>query len=111
MNNQNLPPVRLPSIMWLILAAILLVLSAIGRAEQAGPGGDAPVAQKAPEAEVAPRGQRMPREIKYGDWRKVCFKTPGTSIVCRTTISGTWDTGQTVVRADLIERQGEGAQI
>ena len=47
------------------------------------------------------------RQIKYGDWQKVCFKTPGTSQVCRTTISGTFDTGQTAVRADLIERQGE----
>jgi invasion protein IalB len=54
------------------------------------------------------RGQRNAvRQIKYGDWQKVCFKTPGTSQVCRTTISGTFDTGQTAVRADLIERQGE----
>jgi invasion protein IalB len=28
-------------------------------------------------------------------------------MVCRTTITGTWDTGQTAVRADLIEREGE----
>jgi invasion protein IalB len=28
-------------------------------------------------------------------------------MVCRTTISGTWDTGQSAVRADLIEREGE----
>ena len=56
------------------------------------------------------RGQRNAvRQIKYGDWQKVCFKTPGTNQVCRTTISGTFDTGQTAVRADLIERQGEGA--
>ena len=51
---------------------------------------------------------RRMREIKYGDWQKFCFKTPGTNTVCRTTISGTWDTGQSAVRVDLIEREGEG---
>jgi invasion protein IalB len=61
------------------------------------------------EPEVATRGQRgLVRQIKYGDWQKFCFKTPGTNMVCRTTISGTWDTGQTAVRADLIEREGDG---
>lgn len=61
------------------------------------------------EPEMAPRGQHKPvREIRYGDWQKVCFKTPGTNMVCRTTISGTFDTGQLAVRADLIEREGEG---
>jgi invasion protein IalB len=59
-------------------------------------------------AEVGQRGQRMAREIKYGDWRKFCFKPAGTSMVCRTTISGTWETGQTAVRVDLIEREGDG---
>src|ERR1700720_441446 len=59
--------------------------------------------------EFAPRGQRMAREIKYSDWRKFCFKTPGTNMVCRTTISGTFETGQSAVRIDLIERDGEGA--
>jgi invasion protein IalB len=62
-----------------------------------------------PEAEFTSRGQRMARDIKYGDWRKVCFQTPGTKMVCRTSISGTWETGQSAVRVDLIERQGEGA--
>ena len=56
---------------------------------------------------LGPRGERKAREIKYGDWQKFCFKTPGANTVCRTTISGNFDTGQTAVRADLIERQGE----
>lgn len=55
------------------------------------------------------RGQRAAREIKYTDWRKVCFKTPGNNTVCRTTISGTWETGQSAVRIDLIEKEGEPA--
>ena len=57
--------------------------------------------------EMASRGQRKAREIKYGDWQKVCFKTPGTNMVCRTSISGVWETGQSAVRIDLIEREGE----
>jgi len=58
--------------------------------------------------EMASRGQRKAREIKYGDWQKVCFKTPGSNMVCRTRIIGIWpDTGQSAVRVDLIEREGE----
>jgi len=59
--------------------------------------------------EFALRGQRDARAIKYGDWQKFCFKTPGTNSVCRTTISGKWETGQSAVRVDLVEREGEGA--
>ena len=86
-------------------AAISILLTpSLADAQQAPPppGGT----EKAPE--TASRGQRsLVRQIKYGDWQKFCFKTPGTNLVCRTTISGTWDTGQTAVRADLIEREGE----
>ena len=59
--------------------------------------------------EFALRGQRTAREIRYSDWRKFCFKTPGTNVVCRTTISGTFETGQSAVRIDLIEREGDKA--
>jgi invasion protein IalB len=59
--------------------------------------------------EFALRGQRAAREIKYSDWRKTCFKTPGTNMVCRTSISGTFETGQSAIRIDLIEREGEKA--
>lgn len=56
-----------------------------------------------------PAGQRAAREITYSDWRKVCFKTPGFAAVCRTTISGSFETGQSAVRIDLIEREGDKA--
>jgi invasion protein IalB len=58
------------------------------------------------EPEVAPRGRHEPRDIKYSQWRKLCFKAPGKDALCRTTITGTWDTGQMAVRLDLIEREG-----
>jgi len=62
-------------------------------------------------AEVRQRGQRAAREIKYGDWRKFCFKPAGTRMVCRTTISGTWETGQIAVRIDLIEREDGASRL
>jgi len=81
-----------------MLAAALILISDLASAQQPAPA----------EPEMAPRGQRkLVREIKYGEWQKVCFKTPGTNMVCRTSISGTFDTGQSAVRADLIERDGD----
>src|ERR1700750_1253449 len=86
-----------------LLAALLVLLRPdLASAQAATPTDDKP------QGEVAPRGQRSTiRQIKYGDWQKYCFKPPGTSQVCRTTITGTFDTGQTAVRADLIERDSE----
>jgi invasion protein IalB len=87
-----------------IAALSVLLLSGLADAQQASTPGE-----KAREPEMASRGQRkLVREIKYGEWQKVCFKTPATAMVCRTSISGTFDTGQSAVRADLIEREGEG---
>jgi invasion protein IalB len=94
------------------LLPIVLLLLEVGlgnaRGQQAtNPEAGSPNAG-APQV-AAPRGQRMAREIKYSDWRKVCFKTPGTNMVCRTTVSGTFETGQSAVRIDLIEREGDKA--
>jgi invasion protein IalB len=58
--------------------------------------------------EFAARGQREARSIKYGDWQKLCFKPGGAKMVCRTTISGAFETGQTAVRVYLTEREGDG---
>ncbi|RTM15224.1 MAG: invasion associated locus B family protein [Bradyrhizobiaceae bacterium] len=59
-------------------------------------------------AEIAPRGQRTANDIKYGDWKKLCFKAAGAPLLCRTSISGTYETGQLAVRIDLIEREKGG---
>ena len=64
---------------------------------------------KPSEAEVGPRGQHMPRNITYSAWRKLCFEDTLGKTVCRTTTSGSWDTGQTAVRIDLVERKGDNA--
>jgi len=73
---------------------------------------DIPISENVPAVEVAPRGQQQIRELRYSPWRKLCFKAarnPDTKIVCRTTISGAWDTGQVAIRVDLIEREGDAA--
>jgi len=73
---------------------------------------DVPISESFPAVEVAPRGKQQIRELTYSPWRKLCFKvtrSPDTKIVCRTTISGAWDTGQVAIRFDLIERDGDAA--
>ena len=66
------------------------------------PHEDAPLS----EPEVAPRGRHAPRDITYSQWQKLCFKVPGKDLLCRTSTTGTWDTGQMAIRIDVIERQG-----
>jgi len=95
---------------WLrLLFGSAIALSAADPAfSQAAP----PTATKAAPDEFAARGQREARSIKYGDWQKFCFKPGGAKMVCRTTISGTFATGQTAVRVYVTEREGDsGARL
>lgn len=57
--------------------------------------------------EFAARGQREARSIRYGDWQKTCFKPGGAKMVCRTSISGTFETGQVAVRIYVVERESD----
>ena len=68
-----------------------------------------PAITKAAADEFAARGQREARSIKYGDWQKICFKPGGAKMVCRTTISGTFETGQAAVRVYVTEREGDSS--
>lgn len=61
--------------------------------------------------EVASRGSRVARDVKFGDWRKLCFNAAGTKTLCRTTITGTFGTGQAAVRIDLVEREDGSARL
>jgi invasion protein IalB len=66
----------------------------------------------APEkAEVTSRGHRIATDITYGDWRKLCFKAAGADTLCRTSITGKFETGQIAIRLDLIEREGGRARL
>lgn len=64
-------------------------------------------AREAKPTELAPRGQREARDITYGDWRKLCVKPGGAPMLCRTSITGKFATGQMAVRVDLIERDAD----
>ncbi len=87
-----------------LLVGSAIALSAAGQAHaQATP----PATPKAAADEFAVRGQREARAIKYGDWQKFCFKPGGAKMVCRTTISGTFETRQPAVRLYLTEREGD----
>lgn len=93
------------------LSVLMLLDFGIGTAsaqQPAVPGGD-PASEKPAGQEFALRGERAARDIKYSDWHKFCFKVPGTNMVCRTSISGTFETGQSAVRIDLVEREGDKA--
>jgi len=59
------------------------------------------------EKEIAPRGQREVKDLTYGDWKKLCFKPGGAKMICRTSITGTFPTGQIAVRIDIVERDGD----
>jgi invasion protein IalB len=59
--------------------------------------------------EVTPRGQREVSDVIYGDWQKLCFMPGGAQQLCRTSISGTFSTGQLAIRLDIIERGVGGA--
>lgn len=97
------------------ISAAVLVTCVAGRAaaaeeKQAVPPGPALNRDHVPEAEVASRGLRQMREVIYSPWRKLCFRGSQdvhAKMLCRTTISGSWDTGQVVLKVDLIEREGE----
>ena len=91
-----------------VLLLLSLGMTAANGQQPAKPEGNQPDEKPAGQ-EFAIRGQREAREIKYSDWRKTCFKTPGTNKVCRTSIAGTFETGQSAVRIDLIEREGDKA--
>jgi invasion protein IalB len=92
----------------LVLLMVPLLSVDLARGQQIAQATGVATDQK-PSGEFALRGQRAARKIKYGDWRKVCFKVPETKMVCRTSLSGTFETGQTAVRLDLIEKDGEPA--
>jgi len=87
----------------LLLAAIASVASNQRAAAQQNS-----TAPKPADTDVAPRGQRDVKDIAYGDWRKLCFKPGGSKMLCRTSITGRFATGQMAVRLDIIEREGDG---
>jgi invasion protein IalB len=84
------------------------IVATVASGQQLVPFGDVPATADFTEQEIAARGQQQARSLTYSDWKKVCFKGvygADAKLVCRTTISGKWDTGQIALRVDLIERE------
>jgi invasion protein IalB len=80
--------------------------------QQVTPFGDVPATADFSEAEIAARGQQKLPNLTYSTWKKLCFRgAEGADIkmVCRTTLEGKSDLGQTILRVDLIEREGAPA--
>ena len=95
------------------LASIIMVLifPTLVAAQQPAPFSDLPVTDNFSSAEIAARGKPQERQLTYAPWRKLCFKSAtqesGAKMVCRTTINGKLETGQVLVRLDLVEREGD----
>jgi invasion protein IalB len=117
MSNRILSLLATPGRIRVVAAMVASVCASGGvmSAENGRPtaiANDAPISEHVPAVEVAPRGQHQIRQLTYSPWRKLCFKAArnaDTKIVCRTTISGAWDTGQVAIRFDLIERENDSA--
>ena len=93
----------------LFFATLLLTaVASIASNQRAASQHNSTAAPKPVGTEVAPRGQREVKDIAYGDWRKLCFKPGGAKMLCRTSITGTFATGQMAVRLDIVEREGDG---
>jgi invasion protein IalB len=76
--------------------------------QQVIPFGDVPATADFSEAEIAARGQQKLPNLTYSTWKKLCFRgAQGADhkMVCRTTLEGKSDLGQTMLRVDLIERE------
>jgi invasion protein IalB len=86
----------------------ILMTATVARSQQVIPFGDVPAMGDFSEAEIASRGQQKLPNLTYSTWKKLCFRgAQGADIkmVCRTTIEGKSDLGQTMLRIDLIERE------
>ena len=93
-----------PSCALLLTAALVSVASSWPAASQQ----NSTAAPKPAGTEIAPRGQREVNDIAYGEWKKLCFKPGVVKMICRTSITGTFATGQMAVRVDIVERDGDG---
>jgi invasion protein IalB len=103
--SVRLEPIRRPPAAVIVTTLLLFALSGRAWTQQPAQSQEGGLPTR---PEVGPRGQRIADEITYGDWRKFCFRAGGSKMLCRTTITGTFQTGQTAVRVDLIEREADG---
>jgi invasion protein IalB len=87
---------------------LMAALASVASSQPAVSQQNSTAAPKPAGTEIAPRGQREVKDIAYSDWKKLCFKPGAAKMICRTSITGTFATGQVAVRLDIIEREGDG---
>jgi len=97
---------------FLLIASCPSLVATVANGQQLIPFGDVPATADFTEQEIAARGRQHSRNLTYSDWKKVCFKGAqgaNAKMVCRTSTSGKWDTGQIALKVDLIERDAAPA--
>lgn len=116
MNLQTIRSIKGPgagrSVAATFIALGISMAATVASSQQVIPFGDVPATTDFSEAEIAARGQQKLPNLTYSTWKKLCFRgAQGAEIkmVCRTTIEGKSDLGQTILRVDLIEREGAPA--
>jgi invasion protein IalB len=93
------------------LTGVFIAACAGGAANGQQPARPAAAAKDA-ETAIEARGARELRPLTYSGWRKLCFRPSETDMVCRTSIAGVTDSGQDMLRVDLIEAgDGQGARL
>src|SRR5258708_9289207 len=90
-------------------ALLMAALASVASNQPAASQQNSTAAPKPAGTEIAPRGQREVKDIAYGDWKKLCFRPGAAKMICRTSITGTFGTGQVAVRVDIVEREGDAA--
>lgn len=86
---------------------LLVAVASLASSYPAAPQQNPNTVPESSGPEISPRGQRDVREVIYGDWKKLCFKPAGEKMLCRTSITGTFATGQVAIRVDIVERAGD----
>lgn len=92
----------------IFIALAVSMTATVASSQQVIPFGDVPATADFSEAEIAARGQQKLPDLTYSTWKKLCFRgAQGADVkmVCRTTVEGKSDLGQTMLRIDLIERE------
>jgi invasion protein IalB/pimeloyl-ACP methyl ester carboxylesterase len=70
------------------------------------------VGKSSPEnLQTKPPQVRLPENIQYSQWQKLCFNSSDNTKICRTTSTGTDEAGQVVARVDLIQRADGPARL
>jgi len=94
-----------------ILFLAVVALAAVGGRANGQDAASKAAAAKSPEAMIEGRGERQLRPLKFSGWRKLCFQ-PSETMSCRTSITGVTETGQEMLRVDLIEgAAGNGGRL